>query len=201
MLNIKDQLDVIKISGVNAETFIQGQITNDITLLSEEEKSIYAGYCSPKGRLLAFFFITRMDANYFLFCPPCICEAISKRLSMYVLRAKVKVTCSSNNLDYFLIDEGDIQKVPDNLISKPQNKLQTTLNNNKSVSLTMLGGSKSYYFIFGDNKEITNISLISNAIMLKCYNVFNAPILIPFPALSHFSFIHSFIQNSLIHSL
>jgi folate-binding Fe-S cluster repair protein YgfZ len=55
LLNIKDQLDVIKISGVDAETFIQGQITNDISLLSEEKKSIYAGYCSPKGDCLHFF--------------------------------------------------------------------------------------------------------------------------------------------------
>ena len=157
MLNIKDQLDIIKISGVDAETFIQGQITNDISLLSEEEKSIYAGYCSPKGRLLAFFFITRMDANYFLFCPPCISEAISKRLAMYVLRAKVEITCSPDNVDYFLIDESDIQKVPDNLISKPQNKLQTTLSNNKSISLTMLDGSKSHYFIFGHNEEISKL--------------------------------------------
>jgi len=157
LLNIKDQLDVIKISGVDAETFIQGQITNDISLLSEEEKSIYAGYCSPKGRLLAFFFITRMDVNYFLFCPPCISEAISKRLAMYVLRAKVEITCSPDNVDYFLIDESDIQKVPDNLISKPQNKLQTTLSNNKSVSLTMLDGSKSHYFIFGHNEEISKL--------------------------------------------
>ena len=157
MLNIKDQLDVIKISGVDAETFIQGQITNDISLLSEEKKSIYAGYCSPKGRLLAFFFITRIDKNYFLFCPPCISEAISKRLSMYVLRAKVEITCSPDNVDYFLIDESDIQKVPDNLISKPQNKLQSTLSNNKSISLTMLDGSKSYYLIFGDNKEISKL--------------------------------------------
>ncbi|MDG1692973.1 MAG: folate-binding protein, partial [Methylophilaceae bacterium] len=84
MHNIKDQLDVIKISGEDAETFIQGQITNDITLLSSEEKSIYAGYCSPKGRLLAFFFISKIDNNYFLFCPPCISEKISKRLTMYV---------------------------------------------------------------------------------------------------------------------
>ena len=157
MLNIKDQLDVIKISGVDAETFIQGQITNDITLLFEEEKSIYAGYCSPKGRLLAFFFITRMDKNYFLFCPPCISETISKRLLMYVLRAKVEITCSPDNLDYFLVDESDIQKVPDNLISKPQNKLQSTLSNDKSISLTMLDGLKSYFLIFGDNKEISKL--------------------------------------------
>ena len=76
---------------------------------------------------------------------------------MYVLRAKVEITCSPDNVNYFLIDESDIQKVPDNLISKPQNKLQSTLNNNKSISLTMLGGSKSYYLIFGDNKEISKL--------------------------------------------
>ena len=157
MLNIKDQLDIIKISGVDAETFIQGQITNDITLLSEEEKSIYAGYCSPKGRLLAFFFITRMDANYFLFCPPCISEAISKRLAMYVLRAKVEILSSPEDIDYFLVDESNIKKLHNNFSSIPQSKMQTVLSNNKCVSLTMLDGPKSYYFIFGYKKEILKL--------------------------------------------
>ncbi len=157
MLNIKDQLDVIKISGVDSETFIQGQITNDISLLSEEKKSIYAGYCSPKGRLLAFFFITRMNANYFLFCPPCISEAISKRLSMYVLRAKVEILSSPEDIDYFLVDESNIKKLHNNFSSIPQSKMQTVLSNNKSVSLTMLDGPKSYYLIFGDNKEILKL--------------------------------------------
>jgi len=157
LLNIKDQLDIIKISGVDAETFIQGQITNDITLLSEEEKSIYAGYCSPKGRLLAFFFITRMDANYFLFCPPCISEAISKRLAMYVLRAKVEILSSPEDIDYFLVDESNIKKLHNNFSSIPQSKMQTVLSNNKSVSLTMLDEPKSYYFIFGYKKEILKL--------------------------------------------
>jgi len=154
---IKNQLDVIKISGVDAESFIQGQITNDITLLSGEKKSIYAGYCSPKGRLLAFFFITKIDNDYFFFCPPCISESISKRLSMYVLRAKVEIKCSLEDLNYFLVDKNGIEKLPNNLISIPQNKMQTTLNYNKSISLTMLDGSKSYFFIFGDKKEISKL--------------------------------------------
>jgi len=154
---IKNQLDVIKISGVDAESFIQGQITNDITLLSGEKKSIYAGYCSPKGRLLAFFFITKIDNDYFLFCPPCISESISKRLSMYVLRAKVEIKCSPEDLTYFLVDKNGIEKLPNNLISIPQNKMQTTLNHNRSISLTMLDGPKNYFFVFGDKKEISKL--------------------------------------------
>ena len=157
MDKIKNQLDVIKISGVDAESFIQGQITNDITLLSREEKSIYAGYCSPKGRLLAFFFINRIDTSYFLFCPPCISATISKRLAMYVLRAKVEITCSPEDVDYFLVEESDIKKLPNNFSSIPQSKMQSTLSHNKSVSITMLDGSKSYYFIFGNKKEISKL--------------------------------------------
>ena len=122
MHSIKNQLDVIKISGIDAESFIQGQITNDITLLSEEEKSIYAGYCSPKGRLLAFFFITKIDNNYFLFCPPCISETISKRLTMYVLRAKVEIICAPEDVDYFLADESDVKKLTDNFNECPYAK-------------------------------------------------------------------------------
>ena len=169
MDKIKNQLDVIKISGVDAESFIQGQITNDITLLSGEKKSIYAGYCSPKGRLLAFFFITKIDNDYFLFCPPCISESISKRLSMYVLRAKVEISSSPEGVDYFLVDESNIKKLHNNFSSIPQSKMQTTLSNNKSVSLTMLGGSKNYYFIFGDKKEISKIyDAISSAEINPC---------------------------------
>ncbi|MBT4182786.1 MAG: folate-binding protein YgfZ [Nitrosomonadales bacterium] len=153
MDKIKDQLDVIKISGKDAETFIQGQITNDITLVSGEKKSIYTGYCSPKGRLLAFFFIAKIETNYFLFCPPCISNSISKRLAMYILRSDVKITCSPKNVDYFLVDKNNLQKLPNSLISIPETKMQTTLNHDKSVSITMLDGIKSYFFIFGDKKE------------------------------------------------
>ncbi len=63
---------LFRFQGNDAETFIQGQITNDIKILSDEKKSIYTGYCSPKGRLLAIFFIIKIKKNYYLFCPPCI---------------------------------------------------------------------------------------------------------------------------------
>ena len=157
MDKIKNQLDVIKISGEDAAIFIQGQITNDITLLSGEEKSIYAGYCSPKGRLLAFFFISKIDNNYFLFCPPCISEKISKRLTMYVLRAKVEIICTPEDVDYFLVDESDVKKLTGNLSSIPQSKMQSIVNHNKSVSVTMLDGPKNYFFIFGNKKEISKL--------------------------------------------
>ena len=70
MVNPKIQisdLDVIVIKGKDSETFLQGQITNDIRIIKDEEKAIYAGYCSPKGRLIAFFLIIKVWGKYFLF--------------------------------------------------------------------------------------------------------------------------------------
>ena len=69
-----NNLDVIVIEGKDAEVFLQGQITNDIKLIKDEEKAIYAGYCSPKGRLIAFFLIIKAWDKYFLFCPTSISD-------------------------------------------------------------------------------------------------------------------------------
>ena len=55
-----NNLDVIVVKGKDAETFFQGQITNDIRIIKDEEKAIYAGYCNQKGRLIAFFLIIKV---------------------------------------------------------------------------------------------------------------------------------------------
>ena len=76
---------------------------------------------------------------------------------MYVLRAKVEIICAPEDVDYFLADESDVKKLTDNLSSIPQSKMQSTVNHNKSVSVTMLDGPKSYFFIFGNKKEISKL--------------------------------------------
>ena len=57
IFNLK-QLSVLSVSGNDALTFLQGQLTNDISLATST-KSIHAGFCNPKGRLLAFFHIIK----------------------------------------------------------------------------------------------------------------------------------------------
>ena len=154
MDSLQKELDVIQISGNDAETFIQGQITNDIKILSDEKKSIYTGYCSPKGRLLAIFFIIKIKKNYYLFCPPCISKSISKRLMMFVLRSDVEITCSPENIDYYLVNKDNIETLSDDLISLPKKIMQTTLNQNESLAITMLGGFENYFFIVGEKETL-----------------------------------------------
>ena len=47
-----DDLAVFEVTGADALSFVQGQITNDISNLGTEHARL-AGYCTAQGRLLA----------------------------------------------------------------------------------------------------------------------------------------------------
>ena len=79
---------LIQVSGADALTFLQGQLTQDIAKITEQ-RAAYAGQCSPKGRLLAHFLVWKSNEDYFLQLPRELVAPIQKRLKMYVLRAKV----------------------------------------------------------------------------------------------------------------
>ena len=79
---------VLRFDGTDALSFLQGQLTNDVAAL-DPAHSHYSGYCTPKGRLLASLLLWREGSAYFMLLPRELCEPIRKRLSMYILRAKV----------------------------------------------------------------------------------------------------------------
>lgn len=84
-------LGLIAFSGDDAAHFLHNQLTNDVEHL-EASQARLAGYCSPKGRLLATPLLFKAGDAILLALPRAIQPAIQKRLQMFVLRAKVKVT-------------------------------------------------------------------------------------------------------------
>ena len=82
---------MISVSGADAVSFLQTQLTNDVSRLRPDQMQL-SGYCTPKGRLLAIFQQWRTEDSVFLRLPSEIIGSVVKRLSMFVLRAKAKVT-------------------------------------------------------------------------------------------------------------
>ena len=80
---------VIGVNGEDSQTFLQGQTTNDVRLAAERAQ--YNSLCTPKGRMLASFLLWRDVDGYFLQMPAALQAGIQKRLTMYVLRSKVKM--------------------------------------------------------------------------------------------------------------
>lgn len=88
---------IIQASGTEALKFLQGQLTNDIIALPPTQAQL-TGYCSAKGRLLASFVTWKTNDQVLLMLPREIQLAVQKRLSMFILRAQVKladITASS----------------------------------------------------------------------------------------------------------
>lgn len=84
-------LGVIAADGEDAASFLQGQLTQDVALMPLGQARL-AGYCSAKGRLLASFVIWKESAQAVrLLCSADLLAPTLKRLSMFVLRAKVKL--------------------------------------------------------------------------------------------------------------
>ncbi|KWN76561.1 YgfZ/GcvT domain-containing protein [Burkholderia stagnalis] len=91
------QFGVIDVAGDDAATFLHSQLTNDIEHLDPASARL-AGYCSPKGRLLASFLAWRAGHDVRLLVSKDVQAAAQKRLSMFVLRAKAKLTDASGAL-------------------------------------------------------------------------------------------------------
>ena len=84
-------LAVLRAEGADAQSFLQGQLSNDIRLVSEARAQLSA-YCNAKGRMFAIFLIFQGKGGaYYLQTPVALAEPMLKRLRMFILRAKVKL--------------------------------------------------------------------------------------------------------------
>ena len=82
---------LIHASGPDAQTFLHGQLTNDLLHLAPDAAQ-WSGYCTAKGRMLAGFLLWRDAAEgFYLACDRTLLPALVKRLRMFVLRAKVVI--------------------------------------------------------------------------------------------------------------
>lgn len=92
-----DHLGCIRASGADAQSFLQGQLSNDIALLGNEHVQLSA-YCNPKGRMLAQFLIVPDHQDFLLLLPRAILESTLKRLRMFVMRSQVSLTDVSEEI-------------------------------------------------------------------------------------------------------
>jgi folate-binding protein YgfZ len=107
---------LILVEGPDAAALLQSQLSNSViglkrTILGEIAQGLdsvrLVGYCNPKGRLLASAWLSlfpeSIDAvdRFALFVSRDIAASTAKRLSMYILRSKVKVLDASNDWEVF----------------------------------------------------------------------------------------------------
>jgi folate-binding protein YgfZ len=84
-----EHLGIVRIRGVDAVKFLQGQLSNDVAQLSAQ-RSLQAGYHNPQGRTIALIRLVQWDADDILAVVPReLATGVASRLSKFVLRVKV----------------------------------------------------------------------------------------------------------------
>jgi hypothetical protein len=85
-------LGVIRVEGEDAAKFLHGQLTQDFALLGMDQARL-AAFLSAKGRMQASFIgFKRSATEILLVCSLDLLAPTLKRLSMFVMRAKARLT-------------------------------------------------------------------------------------------------------------
>ncbi len=91
----------MRASGPDAGAFLHAQLTSDYASLRQDQARL-AGFCSAKGRLHASFIgWTEGKSDVILMCSADLLAATLKRLSMFVLRMKCRLTDASAEIPVF----------------------------------------------------------------------------------------------------
>ncbi|MHB1199746.1 MAG: CAF17-like 4Fe-4S cluster assembly/insertion protein YgfZ [Polaromonas sp.] len=104
-------LGVIRVTGAEAVKFLQSQLTQDVALLGLSEARL-AAFCNAKGRMQASFVVfKRSHEEVLLLCSRDILATTLKRLSMFVLRAKARLSDASDEFSLFGVAGNAIESI------------------------------------------------------------------------------------------
>jgi len=86
---------LIKVSGVNAKTFLQGQLSCDVNTIDANQNS-FGAYCTVQGRIQSFFTLCMYDNDYFLSLPLSMLPITLTELRKYAVFSKVNIDDVTN---------------------------------------------------------------------------------------------------------
>jgi tRNA-modifying protein YgfZ len=81
---------LLKISGSDAEIFLQNQLSNDITKLDSTKIQLNA-YCQHQGKIIGLFWVMRHYESFLLSFPKNLLDKIKSRLQMFVIMSEVVI--------------------------------------------------------------------------------------------------------------
>ena len=130
---------LIKVSGDDAETFLQNQLTNDIRNVTESNHQASA-WCSPKGRIIANFQIFKKQGDFYLALSADLIPHVLKKLRMYVMMSKVTIEDITDSMIHFTFAGKNVDKLMSDFLDITLNKDENVIHHE---TITLLHSSLS----------------------------------------------------------
>lgn len=160
--SILTHFSLLKISGNDAETFLQGQITCNVKELTNTN-SFFSAFCNAKGRVIATFLIYKDNEDYLLIVPTVLVEKVVNKLKMYVLRAAVNIVDISDQYcitGLTIVQPSDSFSFPDARFDVKDNLIKVSSEQNRYLLITKNDQSEDWWTkIYKNNGLPCNESL------------------------------------------
>ena len=138
---------IIAVHGADARSFLQGQLSTDLEALSPNSSQL-SSWSSAKGRVITVLRIVPQGERILLLLPRSLLASVLKRLSMYVLRAQVKLDDVSDTLIHIgLAGDGAVRLLQAAKLDAPT-KVNAVSGNNET-QVVRLHGTLPRFLIIG----------------------------------------------------
>ncbi|MEO0972054.1 MAG: hypothetical protein AAFX85_03095 [Pseudomonadota bacterium] len=94
-----ESLALIRVSGEDSKSFLQGQLSNDVERLDGQRRAQLSSFSNARGRVYAVLLVLYFGIDdYGLVLPRAQADDVAQRLTLFVLRSKVSVTPAKDAL-------------------------------------------------------------------------------------------------------
>jgi folate-binding protein YgfZ len=140
-----DDLGLILVTGDDAQSFLQNQLSNDISHI-DKTKSQLSAYSTPKGRMLGIFRIVQIDNGYILITTKSLVDDLIARLQIFILSSQVSLADACDHFARFVVYADQVDASLTALLpNEPNAVLQT--DSVISLQLNLLDGQYRYLFL------------------------------------------------------
>jgi len=129
-----EHLSVIKVSGDDADEFLQGQMTQSTEVINEDLLHL-TSFCNPQGRVVATALIQSWNEHYYLILSSDLIDDLIAWLSRYILRSKVIIGKEEINI-YGIGDYEKNNFDKSNIQSSNQSLKVLSIDKNRSIFLS-----------------------------------------------------------------
>ncbi len=154
-------LATIKVSGKDAEQFLQGQLTCNIKDITETT-SFFAAFCNHKGRAISTFLILKKAESFLIIVPTELLETVINKLKMYILRSDVQLNNVSDSLCLIGLNSASsdllspLPKTQFEVCNATEIIIKFPSNNNRYLIICSVARAKTLWTQLTKNSEITS---------------------------------------------
>ncbi|MBR1137999.1 MAG: folate-binding protein YgfZ [Bradyrhizobium sp.] len=121
-----DDRGVVQVSGDDARKFLNGLFTTDVSKLHPGEAR-FGALLTPQGKIIVDFLVTQVPATnggerFLLDVPRALAQALTDKLNVYKLRAKVAVSNLSDQLGVIAVWDGAVGATPEPSFTDPRHE-------------------------------------------------------------------------------